>query len=143
MSLVTLPPGVLDRIVEVLEPEEVWLFGSRARRTHAPDSDWDLMAVLSDSAPDHRLDLAVVWSEVRDLRRLRIEVIPIRRRDFEENRDTPGELVEAVVREGQLVYGRAGVSIQDREEIEHRAAEARGGCVPGLTWNELKQDLLK
>lgn len=101
-----IPPGVIDRIVEVLDPEEVWLFGSRARETHGPDSDWDLMAVLPDTAPDRKLDIAAVWSDLRELRRLRVEVIPIRRRDFEEDRDTPGELAEAVAREGRLVYGR-------------------------------------
>lgn len=102
----SVPAGVIERIVEVLDPDEVWLFGSRARQTHGPDSDWDLLAVLPDSVPDHKLDLAAVWNDLRELRRMRVEVIPIRRRDFEEDRDTPGELAEAVAREGQIVYGR-------------------------------------
>jgi predicted nucleotidyltransferase len=106
MSDVAIPPGIVERIVEVLEPEQVWLFGSRARQTHGPDSDWDLMAVLPDTAPDRQLDLAAVWSDLRELRRMRVEVIPIRRRDFEEDRHMLGELAEAVAREGHLVYGR-------------------------------------
>ena len=100
-----LPPGVIERIVEVLAPQEVWLFGSRARETSGPDSDWDLLAVLPDSAPDCKLDLAAVWTDLRELRRLRVEVIPIRRRDFDERRTTLGELAEAVAREGHVVYG--------------------------------------
>jgi hypothetical protein len=44
--------------------------------------------------------------ELRDLRRLRVAVIPIRRHDFEEDRHTLGELAEAVVQEGHLVHGR-------------------------------------
>ena len=103
--MASLPAGVLERIVEVLAPEEVWLFGSRARETHGPDSDWDLMAVLRNDAPDRNLDLAAVWSDLRELRRLRVEVIPIRRRDFDEGRTTLGELAEAVAREGHVVYG--------------------------------------
>jgi predicted nucleotidyltransferase len=106
MVMVAVPPGILERIVETLDPEEVWLFGSRARQTHGPDSDWDLMAVLPDTAPDHQLDLAAVWSDLRELRRMRVEVFPIRRRDFEEDRHTLGELAEAVSREGLIVYGR-------------------------------------
>ncbi len=106
MGPVAIPPGVLERIVEVLAPEEVWLFGSRARATNAPDSDWDLMAVLPDTAPEQNLDLATVWGKLRELRRLRIEVIPMRRRDFDADRGTPGELAEAVTREGRVVYGR-------------------------------------
>ena len=91
--------------MQVLAPEQVWLFGSRARQTHGPDSDWDLMAVLPDSAPDRSLDLAAVWAELRELRRMRVEVIPIRRRDFDEGRDIIGELAEAVAREGRVIYG--------------------------------------
>jgi uncharacterized protein len=103
---VEVPSDFLDRIVEVLHPEEVWLFGSRARNTHGPESDWDLMAVLPNSAPEQSLDLAAVWSELRDLRRMRVDIIPIRRRDFDEDRQIRGELAEAVVREGRVVYGR-------------------------------------
>lgn len=106
MSAVAIPPGFIERIVEVLDPEEVWRFGSRARGTHGPDSDWDFMAILPDTAPDGKLDIAAVWSDLRELRRSLVEVIPIRRRDFEEDRRTPGELPEAVAREGRLVYGR-------------------------------------
>jgi predicted nucleotidyltransferase len=106
MVVAAVPPGVIECIVEVLDPEEVWLFGSRARQTHGPESDWDLMAVLPDAAPDRKLDLAAVWNDLRELRRLRVEVIPMRRRDFEDDRHTPGELAEAVSREGQIVYGR-------------------------------------
>jgi uncharacterized protein len=106
MAAIAIPPGVVERIVEVLAPLQVWLFGSRARQTHGPDSDWDLMAVLPDNAPDEQLDLAVLWSDLRELRRLRVEVIPMRQRDFEEDRHTLGELAEAVAREGVIVYGR-------------------------------------
>ena len=35
-----------------------------------------------------------------------------------------------------------GISIEDEAELEERAAEARGGA-PGVSWEELKRDLLK
>jgi putative addiction module component (TIGR02574 family) len=35
-----------------------------------------------------------------------------------------------------------GISIDDKDEIEKRAAEARAGA-PGITWDEIKRDLLK
>jgi len=40
--------------------------------------------VLPNTAADRQLDIAAVWADLRELRRMRIEVIPIRRRDFEE-----------------------------------------------------------
>ena len=106
MVEVSLPPGVIERIVELLEPDEVWLFGSRARQTHGPDSDWDVMAILPDSASEDKLDLVNVWRQLRELRRMRVEVFPIRRSDFDDVRHTPGELAEAVAREGRIVYDR-------------------------------------
>lgn len=33
-----------------------------------------------------------------------------------------------------------GISIDDRDEIERRAAEARSGA-PGIPWSELRRDL--
>ena len=81
-------------------------WGPNLVRNFRSSPDWDLVAVLPDTATDRDLDLAAVWSKLRDLRRMRIEVFPIRRRDFDENRDVPGELAEAVAREGRVVYAR-------------------------------------
>lgn len=35
-----------------------------------------------------------------------------------------------------------GISIEDKDEIEKRAAEAHSGA-PGISWDEIKRDLLK
>lgn len=105
MSKTGLPAGVIERIVEVLAPTQIWLFGSRARGTHGPDSDWDLLAVLPDDASDDKLDLVTVWRNLRHLRRMRVEVVPMRRSTFEEGREIEGHLAENVVREGRIVYG--------------------------------------
>ncbi len=47
--------GILDRtiarIVETMNPEAVYLFGSRARGDARPDSDYDLLVIVSDDAP--------------------------------------------------------------------------------------------
>lgn len=105
MTRAALPSGVLEAIVEVLEPEEVWLFGSRARETQRSDSDWDVMAILPDSASEEHLDLVWVWDRLREVRRHRVEVFPIRRSEFEAERETLGALSEAVAREGHVLYG--------------------------------------
>ena len=34
-----------------------------------------------------------------------------------------------------------GISVDDQDEIERRAAEARSGA-PGIAWDELRRDLL-
>ncbi|HEX8167259.1 MAG TPA: nucleotidyltransferase domain-containing protein [Beijerinckiaceae bacterium] len=52
---------LLACVRETLHPVEIWLFGSRARGDHCPDSDWDLLAVLPDEAPDELTDPLVAW----------------------------------------------------------------------------------
>ena len=49
-----------------LKPVQYWLFGSRARGNHRPDSDWDVLAVLPDEAPDSCLDPLVGWEIARE-----------------------------------------------------------------------------
>jgi hypothetical protein len=52
---------VLRGLVLQLDPEEVWLFGSRARGDHRPDSDLDLLAVLPDGLEPERYTVSGVW----------------------------------------------------------------------------------
>ncbi|HEX8664109.1 MAG TPA: nucleotidyltransferase domain-containing protein [Beijerinckiaceae bacterium] len=59
-ALAELAP-LLASVREALHPVEIWLFGSRARGDHRPDSDWDLLAVLPDEAPDALTDPLVAW----------------------------------------------------------------------------------
>lgn len=58
---------LLGRMKARLSPTQVWLFGSRARGDNRPDSDWDLLAVLADDAPDELIDPMVNWEISRDL----------------------------------------------------------------------------
>lgn len=98
------PPGVIDRIVEVLSPDQIWLFGSRARGTAGPESDWDLLVVVPDSAA-MPLDNEA-WRALRDVRRQRIEIVPIRRSEFEADQREFGALAYVATTTGRLVYGR-------------------------------------
>jgi len=99
------PAPLLSRIIEAMRPEQIWLFGSRARGAARPTSDWDLLVVLPDDATDDELDLMHAWQTVRDLR-IPADVIPVRRTEFEEARDHAGTLVRTVVGEGRQIYAR-------------------------------------
>ena len=58
---------VVQAVARGLQPVELWLFGSRARGDHRPDSDWDILAVLDDDALDAALDPLTAWEIARDL----------------------------------------------------------------------------
>lgn len=96
-----LPVSVMTKLLKQFAPEEVWLFGSRARGTHAPDSDWDLLVVLADDdgADEDRDRRAPFWSE-------RVDLCFTHRSDFEASRSTLGTLSHLAVTEGYRVYGR-------------------------------------
>jgi predicted nucleotidyltransferase len=102
---IDVPATMVGRIVEVLQPEQVWLFGSRARGEARSDSDWDFLAVVSDDAPEQDLDLASVWRRLRDLRLQRVEVFTMIRAEFDAWKHSLGTLAEIVVSTGVLVHG--------------------------------------
>jgi hypothetical protein len=97
-----LPPGVEERIVEVFAPEELWLFGSRARGTHAPGSDWDVLAVL----PNDAQVTPTMTETVRRLRRERIELFLAPRAEFDEGRHVVGSLAHIATTEGFRIRGK-------------------------------------
>ncbi len=51
--------GTLDRmiarVVETMNPEAIYLFGSRARGDARADSDYDFLVIMSDDAPPIRV----------------------------------------------------------------------------------------
>ena len=98
------PGRFIRRIEEVLHPREIWLFGSRARSTEKPGSDWDLLVVLPDDAPPEHLNLEEVWRRLRDLRLERVDVFTVLQRDFDEARSALGTLSQIAATEGRRVY---------------------------------------
>jgi len=98
----SLPGGVLETIVRVARPEEIWLFGSRARGTARSASDWDLLVVL----PDDALDDDGMWARLRDVRRSNVDLSFIGRDAFEVDRSVFGTLSHIVVADGRLIYAR-------------------------------------
>lgn len=85
-----------------LGAEEVWLFGSRARGDHHPDSDWDLLAILPDEAPEESLDPVRVW-QVRRRSGLNADLLVVTRSDFLDAQDSVTTLSAIVAREGVRV----------------------------------------
>jgi uncharacterized protein len=96
---------LIERIVARLEPEEIWLFGSRAEGRARPDSDYDLLAVLPDSAPESSLDLMKAWELTCGLG-IPADVVPCTRSDFEEEKDDVGTLARAAYHRGRRIYER-------------------------------------
>ena len=52
---------LVHHVVEVMDPLEVWLFGSRAENRARPTSDYDLLVVMPDGTPEPDLDPVRAW----------------------------------------------------------------------------------
>ena len=100
--------GILDRtiarIVETMNPEAVYLFGSLAHGDARPDSDYDLLVIVSDDAPLSSRSLEATARVARDPGGP-LDIVPCRRSVFERKRDRVGTLSYSATHQGRLVYG--------------------------------------
>ncbi|MBF0306607.1 MAG: nucleotidyltransferase domain-containing protein [Alphaproteobacteria bacterium] len=95
----------VDRIVNAVNPEAVYLFGSRARGTAEDGSDWDLFVVMNDAMRPGE----VTPSKLRRLLTglgMAFDVVPCRKSVFEQKKSDINSLSHDVVAEGVLLYER-------------------------------------
>lgn len=97
---------ILARVVQRWNPLQIWLFGSRARGDATVDSDWDLLAVVSNCPePADFDDPMTVW-RVKRQPDVPSDLIVCRASDFEADRLVPNTLAYATRLDGVLVYER-------------------------------------
>lgn len=96
---------IVRRLVEAYQPERVYLFGSYARGDPGPDSDYDRLLVVPDSAtPEQRrsrLAYEVLWGTGTAA-----DVLVWTRENFNSRTHLKASLPAMVLREGKLLYGR-------------------------------------
>jgi len=94
---------IVRRLVVAYDPEEIYLFGSRARGDIGPDSDYDLLVVVPDSAPPRRRRSRLAYEALRGTGSAS-DVLVVTRGYFEERRHLKASLPGTVLREGKLVH---------------------------------------
>jgi len=97
---------LVDDIVKEVQPEAVYLFGSRARGDAREESDFDLLIIerepFSKSRSRYR-ELAKLWHLVLK-HRLPVDVILYSENEIEQWRTEPGHVVARALREGRALY---------------------------------------
>jgi predicted nucleotidyltransferase len=94
---------ILERLVEVYQPDRIYLFGSKARGDAGPDSDYDILVLVEHpTEPLYRLSQ-------RGFRALRgiaaaVDVVVWDRVTFDARLHLPASFPATVVREGRLLY---------------------------------------
>jgi uncharacterized protein len=94
---------VVRRLVAALQPERIYLFGSRARGEGSPESDYDVLVVVSQT-PDAPYDLErQAYSALVGLA-TPVDVVVMSRERFERRRTVAASLPATVEREGKLLF---------------------------------------
>ncbi len=97
-------PEVVRRLVEAYRPLRIYLFGSAARGDAGPDSDYDLMVILPDEAPQHLRRGNAGFRALRGTGvAADVQVWP--QGDFNRQLHLKASFPSTVVREGKLLYG--------------------------------------
>jgi hypothetical protein len=94
---------VVRRLVEAYRPERIYLFGSVARGDAGPDSDYDILVVVSDDASAgrrrSRLAYEVLWGTG-----VAADVLVWSLGHFESRAHLASSLPATVIREGKLLH---------------------------------------
>jgi hypothetical protein len=100
---------MVRRLVEALQPERIYLFGSRARGDARDDSDYDLLVVVRErSGPGYHTEQQA-YSAVGGIG-VPTEIVVVTRERFDWLRTAAASLPATVEREGRLLYAARAVS---------------------------------
>jgi hypothetical protein len=97
--------AVVRRIVDIVDPVSVWLFGSRARGDHRPDSDFDLLVVTKVEDGEAGYDYDRVYAPILGTG-VGCDVVPCRVDDFAREAGSTTGLIPEILRDGVRLYGQ-------------------------------------
>jgi len=95
---------ITRRIREVSDPEQIILFGSRARGDSRPDSDVDLL-IIKDNIESTRDEAGRIYRALRNIS-IPVDVVVMRPAYVEQYKDIIGTIVRPALREGRVLYAR-------------------------------------
>jgi len=97
---------IVRRVVETEQPERVILFGSRARQTARPGSDYDLLVVKESDQPRYRRS-AKLYTKLADVA-AEVDILVYTPQEILDWSAVPQAFVTTAVREGKVLYERQG-----------------------------------
>jgi uncharacterized protein len=94
---------IIERVAEAYQPDCIYLFGSKARGDYGPDSDFDLMVVVPDDAPEDRKRSRLAYERLWGTGTA-ADVLVWTRGRFESRAHLRASLPGTILREGRLLY---------------------------------------
>jgi uncharacterized protein len=95
---------MVRRIAERFDPDQIILFGSRARGTARPDSDVDLLVVMpvTGSKREKQIEIRCALHDIRVAK----DIIVATPDEVEKRRNIVGTIIRPALREGKVLYAR-------------------------------------
>jgi len=94
---------IVRRLVDSYQPEEIYLFGSVARGQAGPDSDYDLLVIVPDSAAPERRRSRLAYETLRGTG-VAADVVVWTRSRFNSRTHLRASLPATVLRGGKLLH---------------------------------------
>jgi predicted nucleotidyltransferase len=91
----------MKAVVRAAKPEKIVLFGSAARGTMGPDSDYDVLVVKGGKFNRHRVTVAI-YDQLSD--EAAFDVVVVTPEEVERYRDTHCLVICPALREGRVIY---------------------------------------
>lgn len=94
---------IIKRILNVITPDKIILFGSRARGNAREDSDYDLLIVKDDIKNTGKIEGEIYISFIG--LEIPIDIILTTSEKLEKYKDTTGYVYKSALKDGIVVYG--------------------------------------
>jgi predicted nucleotidyltransferase len=96
---------IVERLLRAFEPEQTYLFGSKARNEAGRDSDYDLMVIVGDDVPPERRRSRHAYEVLRGTG-VAAHVIVCTQQRFTSRLHVAASLSATIAREGTLLYDK-------------------------------------
>jgi predicted nucleotidyltransferase len=110
-----LPSAATDALADHYDPDEVWLFGSRAAGTAEEESDWDVLLLLPSDA-DKARQSAILGNDILERAGIRGDVRHVSSDVFHSSSGVPNSLRRVIGEDIVLCYRREGFAPQIMSE---------------------------
>jgi predicted nucleotidyltransferase len=92
----------IKRILEVVQPRKILIFGSAYRGDMHDDSDIDLLVIVS-SGTHRRRTAHTIYRNLIGVG-FAVDIIVVTEEDVEKYRNNPGMIIQHVLEEGRVLY---------------------------------------
>jgi len=98
--------AIVDTIIEQAHPEQVILFGSRARNTAREDSDYDFLVVVRGTQNEREISRRIYRALLEKRVDVAVDVVVVSAETLERRKASPFFVYHQALQQGQVFYDK-------------------------------------